>query len=220
MAVPHAHTTLAKVKTYLSIVGTGDDTLLDELIDNVTEWVEGMLGGRRIKETAYVDEEHDGGENDIFLRNWPIKSSPALTAEFRSGPLDNPTFTAFSVNEFIIYKGSGFVHFFARTAGRHVHNQFDHFGSPKIEGGHRNLRFTYTAGFDEIPADLDLLSKQLVGLLFKRRLVEGVKKEAVEGTSIEYSGIGSTSGDIGSLLTLDQRLIIKRYQRHNVGQNL
>lgn len=220
MAVlPQALTTKADVKRFLDITVATDDTLLEQLIDNVTEWVEGMLGGRRIKETTYTDELHDGGEHDIFLPNFPITDTVTLVAEFRSGTIANPTFTAFTANDFIVYKNSGVVHFFARTPGRHLHDRFGFERSPKFEPGNQNLRFTFSAGFDTIPLDLELLAKQLVSLILDRRKAQNIKKETVEGTSIEYGGISSGASAV-TLLTAEQKDVIRRYKRHNFGQNL
>ena len=188
---------------------------LSQLIDNVTEWIEGQLGGRRIKETAYVDEEHDGGEQDIFLNQFPIKASPALTGSFRTGPIETPTFQDFKVNDFIPYLKAGFVHFFAKTPGGET------IGVPgSTSKGSLNLRFTYTAGFDPIPNDLELLAKQLVATLFQRRNAQGIKKETVEGSSIEYRSPGDENEGLSEDgLTGVQKAVIDRYTRHNVGQN-
>lgn len=204
--VAHAHTTLASVKQYLGITVADDDALLEKLIDNITEFVEGQLNGRRIKLTSYVDEEHDGGEADIFLFNFPIAASPTLIAEFRTGTISSPTFTPFTADDFIVYENGGFVHFFGASFA----------GSGRVTPrGSKNLRFTYDAGFTDIPDDLELLAKQLVGKVFQRRTAQGIKKETVEGSSIEYN-LAADTGD----LTDEQKSILDRYQNKSVGENL
>ena len=216
--VSHALTTLSAVKELLGITNTENDTLLESLIDNVTDFIEGRLGGRRIKKQTYTEEVHDGGEHDIYLNNFPIADSPSLVAEFRTGSLATPTFQTFSINDFVIYNKAGFVHFLGRTPGKHLHNRDRGvFGNPVAGAGDRNLRFTYDGGFDDIPLDLELVARQLVGNLFNRRNSQGIKKESVEGTSIEYFG-DDMSGS--SLITDEQQLVLNRYKRRNVGQNL
>lgn len=208
--VAFALTTLASVKLYLGITNTDDDALLEQLIDQITDQIESLMGGRRIKTTTFVEEEHDGGEQDIFLRNWPIAGSPVLTAEFQVGPEDAPEFTAFKVNDFKVYNASGFVHFFARTPGGET------FGESQLRRkGSLNLRFNYTGGFDEIPNDIVLLANQLVGKAFERRNAQGIKSEQVEGSKIEYK---TGDGDMGDL-TKTQKDTISKFKRHNVGQN-
>ena len=208
--VAHALTTLSNVKLFLGITGTNDDALLEELIDKTTALVETFLGGRRIKLTTYVDELHDGGDYDVYLDNWPIAQSPAPTLEFRSGQVSSPTFQAFDANSFVIYFQSGFIHFFARTPGRTLRSD------GVIEPGNRNLRFTFDAGFAVIPDDIELVAKQVVGAIFNKRNSQGVKRESVEGTSIEYFG----DEQFNKLLSDEQRAVLDRYTRLNVGQNL
>ncbi len=199
MAVlPQALTTLAAVKEYLGISSVTNDALLESLIDNFTELIENLMGGRRIKETAYVDEEHDGGEQDIFAFNWPIATSPALVAEFRTGTLAAPNFQAFTVEDFIVYTEGGYVHFFAK--------------SPR---GARNIRLTYTAGFAIIPLDIDLLAKELVAKEFNRRKSLGILRERTEGTEVEYANTQTQQA-----MTPSQQATIDKYTRYNVGQNL
>lgn len=213
--VAHALTTLASVKLYLGITVADNDALLEQLIDEVTEWVEGQLGGRRIKETAYVDEEHDGGEQDIFLNNWPIAGNPALVGSFRTGPISSPTFQDFNENDFVIYNGSGFVHFFGKTPGGETIGVV----GPTSKGS-LNLRFTYTAGFATIPDDLELLANQLVATIFQKRNSQGIKKEKVEGSEIEYRSPNDENDSLSEEgLTGGQKAVIDRYRRHNVGQN-
>ncbi len=66
-----ALTSLANVKEVLGITGTDDDTLLENLIDRVTEKVETRTA-RHFKQGAYR-EWHDGrGERTLQVRNWPI----------------------------------------------------------------------------------------------------------------------------------------------------
>ena len=215
-----AHTTRAKVKLYLGITDASFDTLLEELINSITLFVEGKMGGRRIKKATYTNEPHDGGEIEVFLDNWPIIEPPAIVAEFRTGPVDTPTFKAFQANDFIVYPGGGFVHFFAKTPGGQP------FGArPRLSAfdvgvgrGSRNLQFTYDAGFVTIPEDIELLANQLVGLQFNVRKSQGIRKEQVEGTSIEYD---KTTGGTNRSFSLNEMQLatINRYMRHQVGQN-
>ena len=196
--LPQALTTLAAVKEYLGITDNNSDDLLESLIDNFTELIENLMGGRRIKETAFVDEEHDGGEQDVFAFNLPIKTSPALTASFRTGTLAAPVFQDFTVEDFIVYPDGGFIHFFGKTPG-----------------GSRNISISYTAGFDPIPLDIDLLIKEMIAKEFNRRKSPGILRERVEGTEIEYANTQTQQA-----ITPTQQATIDKYTRYNVGQNL
>jgi hypothetical protein len=198
-----AHTDLTKVKSYLGITSTDFDTILGELITQVTAFVEGMMGGRIIEKATYTEEKHDGGERDIFVFNFPIDEVAGITAEFRGGSLSSPTWTAFTLDDFIIYPDSGFVHFLAHTPW-----------------GSRNLRITYDGGYDTVPEDLVLLSNQLVAFIFNKRTSQGIKKESVEGSSVEYFGGGEAGALSVTILTQEQKDVIGRYCSHSVGQSL
>ena len=79
---------------------------------------------------------------------------------------------------------------------------------------------TYAAGFDPIPNDLELLANSIVSSVFNRRGSQGIKKESVEGASVEYFGEQQSTQVHTSLLTLEQKGVINKYRRYNVGQNL
>lgn len=194
-------TTLASVKTHLNITGSGDDAVLAQLVTQISEYINGLIG-RDITEQAIVNELHDGGELDIFLNQYPIDLGQTFTAEARSGSLSAPTWVPYTDNDFIVYPDRGFVHFLATT--------------PR---GHLNLRFTYTGGYTTIPSDLELLANQIIGLAFNRRISEGIKSEQVEGSSITYSD-GTSSGGLSTLLKQEHHDIINRYREVAVGENI
>jgi len=221
MAVSYELTTLASVKEFLGITDSSQDDFLDNLIDSITDQIEGMLGGRRIAKETQTDELHDGGEDKVFLKNWPIIQPPTILVERRSGTISNPTFVAFLVDEFVVYEDAGYIQFFGRTPGQHFHNNDARLlATPSLSAGHRNIRVTYDAGFDVIPFDLRLLANQMVASAFNRSSSVGIKKESVEGASVEYFGEQQSSQVHTSILTLEQQLVINKYRRYNVGQNL
>ena len=55
-------TTVARFKDYASVSTSADDTLIENLINIVTEFVENYTQ-RRFKQTTYTDEEYDGKES-------------------------------------------------------------------------------------------------------------------------------------------------------------
>jgi len=191
--VPHALTTLANLKSYLGITDSSNDVLLEKLIDNVTEWIEGQLGGRRIKETQYTDDRYDGGTQDIFLRQWPI--TELTSVQFNTGTISAPVWQSFAADDFVKYAEQGIIRFIAGT------------GRP----GLKNLRFTFKAGFTAIPDDLELVAKQLIADVFNSRLAGGKKAESVEGASITWAGAGGGESE----LSAEQKAVLQRYARFN-----
>ena len=219
--VPYSLTTKASVKQFLGITDASQDALLESLIDGVTDTVELLMGGRRIKETTHTDEVHDGGHDKVFLKNWPIAETPTIIVERRTGTITDPKFEAFDADDFVVYFDAGYIQFFGRTAGNHFHNNDrELLATPTLSAGHRNIRATYKAGFATIPFDLELLANQMVASAFNRSKSIGIKKESVEGASVEYFGEQQSSQTHTSLLTLEQKAVINKYRRFNVGQNI
>ena len=144
MVVTYALTTLASVKEFLGITDASQDARLESLIDSITDQIEGMCGGRRFALETQTNELHDGGEDKVFLKNFPIdQSSNIVVVERRSGTISNPTWVAFQVDEFVVYEGAGYIQFFGRTPGRHFHNNdATLLATPQLTQGHRNIRAT------------------------------------------------------------------------------
>ncbi|KKL26657.1 hypothetical protein LCGC14_2393080, partial [marine sediment metagenome] len=98
-------TTLASVKLFLGITSTNDDTLLQSLIDQVDALIIGKLGDRQIPLQTFTNELHDGGDQKIFLNNWPIvQDNVKLVVQRRTGTISNPTFLDFTDDEFVVYE--------------------------------------------------------------------------------------------------------------------
>lgn len=137
----NALTTLAAVKSYLKLQGTTDDALLEDLINASSSAIENFCK-RKFKEQAYVEEEFDGtGKNFVLLDQFPVKSIESISID---NSLVDPA-------EYKVKKKNGVL---LRTSGVW----------PK---GEINITVSYTAGFAEIPYDLELACKHLVMSYFK-----------------------------------------------------
>ncbi len=138
---PNALTNLEAVKTYLKITETVDDTLLEELINGSSYAIESYCE-RKFKQQTYTDEEYDGsGLKYLLLKQYPVQSVQSVTED------DTPI----TADEYKVKKSDG-------TLIR-VNSIW-----PK---GDINILVTYTAGYAEIPYDLELACKHLVMSYFK-----------------------------------------------------
>lgn len=200
--VNYALTTRTKVKTYLGETSSSYDTVIDEIINYVTDYIEGMCG-RRFLSTVYTNEVYDTKLTQrIFLKNYPVTT--LSTVEYRSGAGASPTWTTYDTNGYLLYGKEGYVYFYGKL--------------PAIKQG---MRFTYTAGFlidftnegnstlHTLPYDITLVATEIVARVFANRKSQGVNSMATEGQSVTFN-----SSDVGANLSSSHKTIIGSYTAH------
>lgn len=195
-----ALTTVARVKTRLSITESGFDTLLERMIMGVTDHLESLCG-RSFGTATYTNEVYSvygANQEMIALKNTPVTALSSLS--YRAGTPSTPSWTAFTTDQFeLVGDGkSGLVRIYG--------------GIPR---GVNTLRATYTAGYKidfsqpattsahTLPFDLSDLAERMVVKLFKKRDAEGKSSESFNGGSITWE----------SLISATDREIINRYTR-------
>lgn len=198
----YALTTVARVKTRMSIDASGFDTLLMYLINSVTDLVEGECN-RRFKETTYTNEVYSnpvGGSGLLILRQAPVSSVSSL--QYRVGLKTNPTWTDFLVDDWELLEdgATGIIQLYGS------------FGQ-----GVNNLRASYVAGYKinfanygdnnthTLPADITDLVERIVVKLFKRREAEGKSQDSFNNGSITWK----------DTLTAEDEATLAKYRRTN-----
>jgi uncharacterized phiE125 gp8 family phage protein len=139
----NALTTLEAVKSYLKIEAsqTVDDERLEDLINACSSAIENYCD-RKFIEQAFTDDDYDGaGTKYILLRQFPVKLVSSVAID---GAL-------LSADQFKIKKSNGTL---IRT-------------SDVWPTGDINITVTYTAGFPEVPPDLELACRHFVSSFFK-----------------------------------------------------
>lgn len=178
--------TVAQMKTYLDETSSTWDTVIEDLLNECTLWVEKYCGGRRFFQSGTdVTEYYDGTDkNKIFLRSWPIISITSVS--YATGDFDNPTWTAFvAASEYKRDDRKGVLHFIA------------------LPQGIQNIKVVYKGGYSSaanVPDDLHLAVKKMVAKEFGRRKSQGVTGESLGGGSISWN----ESVDPSLLEILDQ----------------
>lgn len=130
----NALTTKARVKDRLKISTTDFDDVIDNLIVAMTARME-MMCNRQFTLATYTQEIHDGsdlyGSQRMMLitKNAPIGS--VSTIEYKAGTNTTPNWTEFDSDNYDVDYDAGIIHF--------------PFG---LYRGKRNIRITYTAGWD------------------------------------------------------------------------
>lgn len=139
----YALTSVVAAKEYLkiSVAETSEDTLIESLVNAVTDQIEAYCN-RKLKERVVVDEEFDGMDSDtLILPDYPLSSVSSVKID---GVLVDAA-------EYKLRKGMGAI---VRLKSKW----------PK---GVLNLQVSYTAGYANVPANLELACKHTVMFYYK-----------------------------------------------------
>ena len=195
-----ALTSLARVKDRIGISDTGFDTVLERIINGVTDEIQSYCN-RIFKQQTYTNEVYSPparGMDTIALKQAPVVSISA--AEYRAGSVSTPSWTGFTTDQFEIVNdgASGLVRIYG--------------GVPY---GTNAIRFTYLAGYKvdfenpndtskhTLPFDLSDIAERLTIKRFKRREAEGKLTESFESGSVTWQ----------DYLTVDDKRVLDRYGR-------
>ena len=186
----YALTTVARVKDRMQITVSDNDSVLQRLVNAVTDFIEGETG-RRFKETTYTDEVYSFEDRQAILavRNIPVTALSDL--KFRAGTPSQPNYTSLSTDQYELLENgqTGLIQLYGMIFGNVVNV----------------LKVTYTAGYKinfsnagdagdatpthTLPADLTDLAERLVVRWWKRRELGGKLSEGLQGGSIQWKDL-------------------------------
>lgn len=190
----YALTTVARVKTFMGISVATYDTVLEYMVNSVTDFIENYCD-RRFKETTYTNEEYDGnGTKKLLLKQYPVDTAGTLTLAQRDSIDNNSSWTTIDSEDYFV-KANGLIEY----ANGFFHKYPLHY------------RMTYTAGYDYDNAasylsdvgagDLEWACWELVRNAFEnRKTPDNVKSESLADYSITYMDITMTNGRIKEVL--------------------
>lgn len=188
-------TTVDRVRNLrLRIENDGFDTLFANLINAVSDFIEGECN-RRFMKTDYEEFHtvHSYGQKMLVLRNSPVAEVTAF--EYRSGTKTNPTWNAFDPDSWELDEEAGIIE---------TNGMLEKF-----------LKVSYSAGYlidwenydDEeshtLPSDITDLAERMVVKWYKRREAEGKMSEGFDGAQIAWRDD----------LTKDDQATLNRYRR-------
>ncbi|HHT9153891.1 MAG TPA: head-tail connector protein [Candidatus Hypogeohydataceae bacterium YC40] len=149
-------TTLAAVKEYLGLAGTGEDSLLNRLMDWATNFIHSYCG--RIFLQGNYDEYYDGdGTDSLLSHQFPIVSVNSLEVD---GVIQDST-------SFVVYAQIGLIRLNCGIFSK----------------GKNNTRLQYTAGYAFSPKDLEQACIELVAMKYYDRGRERLGVEKKDSTS-------------------------------------
>jgi hypothetical protein len=138
----NALTSLETAKEYLKLdaMNDVDDNVLVSLINSSTSAIESYCK-RKFKEQTH-EEDYDGnGRHGLYLNQYPVKSIEAV--EIMGVPVANTSYRVSKQNGKLLLNGG------------------------KWPYGEVNITVKYTAGYSEIPFDLEMACKQLILFYFR-----------------------------------------------------
>lgn len=173
---------IAKVKSYLEITASDFDTLLTDLAASVGAFIEGYCG-RKFDNDDYVEIYSGDGGRFLYLKNYPI--SAVTKIEYRNGPNSNPNWQELSSDDYYLID--------SRSIAK----------DSKFIEGFNNYRVTYSAGYEELPAELLQVAIEMIAKKFNGRKSDGISDESAESASITWS----------RSLTEEQKIVLKRFKK-------
>jgi len=194
----YALTIASRLSAYMDITTpTGTKlTVMEAIIDAVTEFIEDYLG-YRVQKTAYTNEEYDTEEGQVLnLKNFPVVSGETFTLQRRTSALDEDSWETVDSEYYHVEEKSGIIY------GA---------GGWEFSRTRRGYRVTYTAGYDfDITGtylssteggSIELAAWMLCeGIWSKRKGGSGIKSERIGDYSITYTKLLMENEDIKSLL--------------------
>lgn len=173
-------TSVADIKTYGGITGSGDDTLLGVLLDAAEQAIRDYCNRPDGWTQAEITERIDGGGVNTFtVNNVPVASSPApvVTVYY-----SNTVTETVSSSLYRFDGNSGEFRFIADNVLRfeYGHDYGDMYAYPAWPEGFQNIQVVYTGGYATIPAALTQAAKDMtLWLYWNRRGNKDMQSESI-----------------------------------------
>jgi len=203
--MPVALITLTEYKTYAGISGSGDDTVLQVLIDAAIDAVERFCGRDAGGfESGTKTEDYDGRASEyLFLRSWPVTAIATVKTRSSDGTLSTMDSTSYR-----IHNSRNLVRTGVRR-GRFVYEDFavgempDLLPAfdvqPQFQEGLGNVQVVYTGGFATVPSSLKMACYRLVDMMWaSRRRDPAFQSESIGTYSYTLGATGFTVGVNGA----------------------
>ncbi|HVI09586.1 MAG TPA: hypothetical protein VND65_14955 [Candidatus Binatia bacterium] len=190
-------TTLAAVKSWAGINGTGDDQTIQDAITAFSGYAlhvtgRGSADGSFPTASPFVapvsyDEFYDGsGTLRQQIRNWPIVSVSSVTIDGQVIPQS----TSINVWGWVVDQDKSFISLrggFSPTVAtfQNYRYQGGRYGygagvqGPGFSAGTQNVEVVYSGGFSGVPFDLEMAARKVITLNYKRRGWIGQRSQAM-----------------------------------------
>lgn len=180
-------TTIAKVKRNLNITDANSDDLLQDLVTALSAYIVTFLN-REIKSGARSDKLDGLGRNRIRLRHYPITAVSAVSiGGVAVSASQDGLKNGYIFDDKYLYLLDG--------------------SNPSVfTTGIRNVSVSYTAGYTEVPQDIDRICVEMISKRYKDRQRIGLTSEGIQGQATSFSQSDMTS-DTSRLLDNYRRVV-------------
>lgn len=192
--------TLEATKQWLGIDIADDskDLILNIYIDGISETILGLIG-RDIIAQDYVEKYAGTNSNALILKHYPINTVTAVKYV-----LDGVVQETLDDESYDINSKSGILYNDLAWWKQGSSNYM----SSKINFPRRHIRVEYNAGYDETPADLKLLTLELIkselGIDNNKGMEQGLKSYSISDVKMEWKD--------EIKLSITQMAIINKYR--------
>lgn len=216
-------TTVANVKAWVQISSgnTSEDAIIQDAITAFSAYVlratgRGPADGSVPDESPFVtvvdyDEVYDGsGTYRQPIRNWPIASVTSVTIDGQAIPqsssVSTPGWVVDGDKSFISLRGGMAPNVATFSNYRNQYNRCGYGGG--FTAGIQNVQVVYSAGFDGVPIDLDMLARKVVSLNYKRRQWIGQRSQAMANGAgtVSYNDWEMDAQDMKTLMYYKRRV--------------
>ena len=187
-------TTEANVQSWLSLGSTVDTAVIGRLVSAQSTFIQNWLQ-RQIASAQYT-EVRDGsgmgaGRYEMVLANYPITSVASLTVDGLPIPM--------SSDNGVEQPGYGFDSYriFVAQVGSVVDAMYSN--QYYFNRGRANVTVVYTAGFAQIPYDIEQACIELVALRYSERTRIGLASKGLAGETTAFQQKALTDSILQSL---------------------
>ncbi|MBI4150502.1 phage head-tail connector protein [Candidatus Woesearchaeota archaeon] len=199
----YALTTVARQKEFMGVTVPSYDTILERLINQVTEYIERYCD-RRFIQTAYTNEVYDGTGNDkLMLQQYPVSSSASFTLQARQAIENINTWDDIDADLYFVKNDAGIV---VLTGGSKFLKYPQHYRVTYTAGYNFNA-FANTTFLETVGAgDLEYAVWKLVATVFQRRKIPtGIQSESLGDYSVSFRASTMSDEEVREILESHRR---------------
>lgn len=191
--------TLAQAKRFLDVVGDSKDSLLNEMINGVSSFIEGYCD-RTFKEQAITEYKKGSGTDELVLKCWPIVSGSVTLSENQSGDATDD-FDTVPASDYWVHEDEGILQL--------VSGVFT-----KLP---RKYKAVYTAGYIlqggevgegslALPEEVELAALKLISAVMNQRKAGGTSEQDLLDYRVKFADAMDQDKSISQVLDNYRRI--------------